>query len=188
MIDEKEKIVLRKLKEKDAVGMLEWMHDADIQRNFRFLGEEMNYISVLEFIHNSEKSAIDGSNYHYAITNNNDEYLGTISLKNVNTVSKNAEYAICLRKMAQGRGIGVEATKAILKIAFYDLKLQRVYLNVLSENERAIRLYTKCGFMYEGEFRDHLFLRGEYKSLKWYGLLRDEYECMWREHNMPNNP
>ena len=80
-------------------------------------------------------------------------------------VDKNAEYAISLRAKAQGKGIASQATTTLLKIAFEDLNLERVYLNVLSDNKRAIRLYEKIGFVYEGE----------YKALRWYSILRGEY-------------
>lgn len=168
-------MILRELKEKDAEGMLEWMHDPEIQKNFRFSVLDKTMEDILGFIREAETQIIDGKSVHYAIVGEGDEYLGTISLKNVDLTSKNAEFAISLRKKAQGKGIGTKAIHKILNLAFHNFGLQRVYLNVLSENERAIRLYEKCGFVYEGEFRNHLCLRGEYKSLKWYSILQEEF-------------
>lgn len=166
---------LRRLEEKDAEGMLEWMQDPEIQKSFCFHMEEQTRESVLEFIKSAGTEFADGRDVHYAIVNNLDEYLGTISLKNIDRTAGKAEYAISLRRGAQGKGIAAEATHAILQVAFEQHNLQKVYLNVLSENKRAIRLYEKCGFVYEGEFRRHLFLRGEYRGLKWYSMLREEY-------------
>ena len=62
-----------------------------------------------------------------------------------------------------------------MELAFRYYGLERVYLNVLEDNERAIRLYEKSGYVYEGAFRRHLFLRGEYKTVRWYSMLREEY-------------
>lgn len=166
---------LRRLEEKDAENMLEWMNDPDIQKNFRFPAKRRDREQVLQFIRNAETRPIDGKSIHFAIVDEYDEYMGTISLKEVDMTARNAEYAISLRKKAQGRGIGSAATKEILRLAFEEFGLQRVYLNVLSGNSRAIALYEKCGFVYEGEFRNHLFLRGEYQSLKWYAMLKEEY-------------
>ena len=39
-----------------------------------------------------------------------DEYLGTISLKNIDLKNKNAEYAISTRKKARGTGANQQAT------------------------------------------------------------------------------
>lgn len=172
---------LRPLEIKDAEGMLEWMRDPDIQKNFRFSAQDRTYQDVLEFISTAETRPIDGQSIHFAIADDNDEYLGTISLKNVDMNCMSAEYAISLRKCAQGKGIATWATRTLLQMAFKEFHFQRIYLNVLSDNKRAIHLYEKCGFSYEGMFRRHLYLNGEYKTLKWYGILDDEY---FNDNNM----
>ncbi len=169
-------MTLRKLEEKDADGMLEWMCDPEIQKNFRFIAENKTRQDMLNFIKEAEIRPVEGKSIHYAVVDENDEYLGTVSLKNVNMTAKNAEFAISLRRKAQGRGIGTAASKELLRLAFEQFGMERVYLNVLPENQKAIRLYEKIGFIYEGEFRKHLFFRGEYRSLKWYSMLREEFE------------
>lgn len=170
-------IALRPLKEKDAVLMLEWMHDAEIQKAFRRDMSSMSLEEAKAFCRaaNRDENLVDGGSLHYAIVNEADEYMGTISLKSIDLVSGTAEYAISLRRCAQGKGIGGEATRLILEKGFKFFGLHRIYLNVLEDNIRAIRFYEKNGFTYEGEFRKHLFLQGEYKSLKWYGVLKEEY-------------
>ena len=59
-----------------------------------------------------------GQEYHLAITEDGQEYLGTISLKDVDLNNRNAEYAICLRKKAMGKGLAYEATQKVLEFAF----------------------------------------------------------------------
>lgn len=163
--------MLRKLQLKDVSGMLEWMKDSDINCYFRFDPEKVNEESVKNFIIESEN---DINNYHFAIVDDGDNYLGTISLKNVDYKNKNAEYAISLRSSLIGKGIAKSATIKILKFAFNNLNLNKVYLNVYSDNIRAIKFYEKIGFKYEGEFIDHIFYDGIYKSLKWYGIFKGE--------------
>ena len=63
----------------------------------------------------------------------------------------------------------------LLEIAFHELDLERVYLNVLSDNGRAKRFYEKAGFRYEGRFRKHLKLRGEWRDWDWYSILKEEF-------------
>lgn len=169
------KIFLRLLKQKDVNGMLEWMHDPDINKFFRFDAANMTEDKAKEFVEISIKDANEQKSFNYAIINDNDEYLGTISLKDIDWDAKTAEYAISLRRSAQGKGIATLATEKVLEIAFEQLNLNRVFLNVLSENKKAIHLYEKCGFVYEGEFRKHLYLKGELKDLKWYSVLKEEY-------------
>lgn len=170
-------IQLRELKEKDATLMLEWMHDEQIQKFFQKDMMKITLEDTLEFCKNSVISNIlkENSNMHFAIVNDTDEYLGTISLKNISWKNGTAEFAISTRKKSHGKGYAKIATKMLLNKAFYEYGLQRIYLNVLSDNAAAIRLYEHSGFKCEGEWRNHLFLRNNYVSLKWYAILKDEF-------------
>lgn len=163
---------LRNLEQKDAKYMYEWMTDPEIYCNFRFDHNKITFESCKEFIKNSIN---DEKNKNFAIVNDDDEYLGTVSLKNIDKENKNAEYAIAIRKEFHGTGIAKDATLVILKYAFKNLNLHKVYLNVLSENVRAIKFYEKIGFTYEGEFKKHLCINSEYKDLKWYGFFKENY-------------
>lgn len=166
---------LRELRIEDSDKMLEWMHDSEIQKNFQRPMQTYTKQDVECFISKAQIKAQHGGMIHFAIVDEFDEYMGTISLKNIDMNSGNAEFAISLRRVAQGRGIAYEATLEILRYAFESIGLNKVYLNVLADNERAWRLYEKCGFIYEGTFRKHLYCDGRYKDLKWYSILKDEF-------------
>ena len=89
---------LRNLENKDAAFMLEWMHDTSVVKYMRsdFINKTKN--DCLEFIKNSNQSNID---IHKAIVDNNDEYLGSVSLKNI--CNKSAEFAIIIRKKTMAK-------------------------------------------------------------------------------------
>lgn len=163
---------LRKLKEKDSAGMLEWMSDENICGCFQTDFSHMDEADCKRFI---LRAAEDDRQVHFAICNETDEYLGTISLKNIDRKNQNAEYAIVLRAEAIGKGVALEATQRILKYAFDELELHKVYLNVLSDNIRANKFYNKAGFSFEGEFKEYLCLQGSFKNLKWYGMVKEDF-------------
>ena len=165
---------LRELKIKDCENMLEWMHDPQVNCFYTDIVRRATKESVIAFIKAAVMQKKAGITYHYAIVNNNDEYIGTISLKNIEKI-KGAEYAISKRRTFQGKGIATLATKEILRVAFVELGLNRVYLNVLSDNLHANRFYEKNRFRYEGESLDCIMIGGGVKSLKWYAMLRNEY-------------
>lgn len=162
--------MIRRLEHKDAEFMLEWMHDRDTTRAFRFPFEQSTTESVIKFIDNS----FSDTNKHFAVVNEMDEYLGTVSLKNISRANLSAEYAIVVRKAVRGSGVAKLATENVLEYAFDTLRLHRVYLNVLERNERARHFYVKCGFVYEGTSRDAIILNGRYESLAWYGIINDK--------------
>ena len=167
---------LRALETKDVPFMLEWMHDPESRKYFQKDMSLTTYAEAEQFCIMSGKqlSVKEGVSLHFAIVNEIDEYLGTISLKNISLYNRNAEYAISVRKCAQGSGAAGEATRLLLEKAFGEYGLHRVYLNVLSDNYRAIRFYEKCGFIFEGESVDHVFKDGKFHTLKWFAVLKGE--------------
>lgn len=158
---------------KDAKFMLEWMHDSNVAEVFDKDFSSFTIEDVINFISQNRK---EGKNYHFAIVDKNDEYLGTISLKNISE-DNNAEYAIVLRSKAHGQGIAKEASKELLKIGFEQMKLEKIYLNVLATNPRAIRFYEKMGFKKEGIARKHKKHNQQYVDLLWFGMLKEEYKA-----------
>ena len=162
-------IHLRKLELKDAPLMLEWIQDPTIACFFRFDAQSMTVADCEKFIESTDD---DSDSIHYAIVNEDDEYLGTISLKNIDYQKREAEYAISTRKRAHGTGAAMAATKEILRIAFEELLLMRVYLNVLTENGRANAFYLKVGFRFDYCEESAVEINGVKRSLNWYSIIR----------------
>lgn len=167
---------LRPLSGKDIPGILEWMQDPELNCYFRFNPDEVSVDSVADFV----ASSYSKENKHYAVVDDQDVYLGTISLKNISPGDRNAEYAVSLRKKAIGTGAAEFATRELLRIAFMELGLNKVYLNVLAENVRAIRFYQKMGFEFEGEFAEHIQVQGQFRNIRWYGIRRKQYDRIKR--------
>lgn len=165
------KFRLRQLQEKDAAGMLEWMTDPSIACFFRFDAAAMTLDRCKAFIAGAGEQA---NCRHFAIVGADDEYLGTISLKEIENGS--AEYAISTRACAHGTGAAMEATRQILAVAFEELGLNRVYLNVLADNSRANAFYRKAGFRFTHKEENALEIRGENKDLNWYEIERVCYD------------
>lgn len=163
---------IRELKASDATRMLEWMQNTDINIFFQFDSRAATMQSVLSFIQNSQH---EDHNIHLAITDQNDLYMGTVSLKNINQQNLTAEYAISMHPEAIGKKYAQYATNSILELAFLQYHLNRVYLNVFSDNLRAIAFYEKFGFSFEGEFKEHIIMNGSKINLKWYRMLRSEF-------------
>lgn len=164
---------LRDFKEKDAKPMLEWMHSDLSQKVFAKDFNSFTKEKVLDFIKNAKNYK---NQIHLACVDDNDNYLGTISLKNIDYENRNAEYAISFHEKAFGTGASTYATEEILRIAFEELKLQKVYLNVLSINERANAFYNKIGFKKVGIFHNHILKNNGYEDLIWYEMQKEEYE------------
>ena len=132
---------LRNLELKDAPLMLEWMHDKSVVEDLR-----RNFLSkTIEDCENFIKNSWDDkNNWNVAITDEEDTYMGTISLKNIKEDS--AEFGITIRACAMGKGYSIWAMKEILNIGFQEKNLKKIYWCVSPDNKRAVRFYDKNGF------------------------------------------
>lgn len=171
---------LRNLEKKDAPLMLEWMHDESVVCNLNKNFSDMTINDCLGFIHQSIECE---QSIHMAIVDESDDYLGTVSLKNIDYKKKYAEFAITIRKSAMGRGISKVGMFEILRIAFEKINLRQVYWYVSKENIRAIKFYDKLGFRKIGsnELMQYNELKEEEKNSKniiWYEIKNNEFEHM----------
>lgn len=135
---------LRELELKDAKYMLEWMHDPNVSD---YLGKDFKSMTIENCKAFIESAKTDVNNRHFAIADDNDEYMGTISLKEIDRDNKRAEYAISCRTKAIGNGFASWATKELFRIAKDEIGLELIYLNVYKTNIRAQKMYLKVGFV-----------------------------------------
>ena len=133
-------IHLRKLEKKDISYMLEWMHDENVVHNLRTNFNAKTCSDCERFI----EQAISENCIHMAITDETDEYMGTVSLKNIRNA--HAEFAITIRTKSMGKGYAKVAMDEIIRIAFEQYKLEYVYWCVDKNNIRARKFYEKNMF------------------------------------------
>jgi diamine N-acetyltransferase len=168
-------MIIRPFEKSDVDGMLDWMHDPNVNRFFRFNAAAATKESVIQFINEAEKAASNNTDYHFAIAKDDGEYIGTVSLKHIDKTKNDAEYAIAIRSAFHHQGAGQFATKAILAFAFEKLNLESVYLNVLSDNTNAKALYEKIGFVWYEHEKDAFETNGIKKDLDWYRITKNNF-------------
>lgn len=168
--------MIRSIEMKDLPLMYEWMHDEKVTENLQADFANFTEDRVKRFIESAMEQSDDSDNLHYAIVDEKDEYMGTISLKNINRQNRNAEYAIVTRSGAHGKGYAKAATMDILRLGFQKLSLEKIYLYVSVNNIGANKFYHKCGFKEEGVFRKHMCIGGKLEDIRWYSMLKEEFE------------
>ncbi|MDE2877790.1 GNAT family N-acetyltransferase [Candidatus Palauibacter soopunensis] len=74
-----------------------------------------------------------------------------------------------------GRGLTVEAARAVVDWAFRERGLAKVYAYADVRNTSSLRVMEKLGMTREGMLRGHRTLREERVDDVYYGLLREEW-------------
>lgn len=161
---------LRRLELKDAPLMLAWMHDERVTKNLRANFASKTLQDAENFI---RWSWDDKENVNLAIASDEDEYMGTVSLKHIE--GENAEFAITVRAEAMNRGYSWFGMESIIDKAFNEYGLESVYWCVSRDNARAIRFYDKHNFSEIVDLPQKVLDR--YKgvdNLKWYSILKGD--------------
>lgn len=143
---------LRKLELKDAEYMLEWMHD---ERVVEYLGTnfaEKTLDDCKSFILAADNTDMA---MNLAIVDDQDEYLGTVSLKHIDREANTAEFAITVRKKAMGTGAASYAMKEILRLG-HEKGIQKIFWCVRKDNVRAVKFYDKNHFLRTEDVPKHI--------------------------------
>lgn len=100
-----------------------------------------------------------------AITNDdNQKVVGNIALT-VETAERKrhiGNFVIAVGDDYQGLGIGKQLLHAMIDLADNWLNLNRIELTVYTDNDKAIGLYKKFGFVIEGEHTNFAFRNGSF--------------------------
>lgn len=105
-----------------------------------------------------------------------DKLIGFIMLHSIEWNNRKAIMTVGIGdKAARGCGYGSEAIEMILRFAFMELNLNRVGLDVISDNTPAIECYQKAGFTVEGRARESVIRFGEKLDLIYMGILYDDW-------------
>jgi len=147
-----------------------------------FLNETRNLVSE-EFLHDSRKFTYEECldwfhkfNPDYRIIWVNDEKIGYFRLSNHSRTNKNIYIGADVHPSFQGKGYAKQAYTKFIPLLFDEYDLHKISLEVLSTNHRAIALYEKIGFKYEGSKRDEVLKSNTFVDSIIMSILRKEYE------------
>jgi len=77
---------------------------------------------------------------------------------------------------SKSKGTGSELISALIKYAFEVVKANRFWLDVFTDNERAVHLYNKLGMVHEGTLRQsYKDYSGKYRDQMIFSILKNEY-------------
>ena len=169
------RVYLRSLELSDVELLVKWRNDSDVTST---LGGNTFYVSKLretEWIRNAILN--DKNDLRLAIClTENDKYIGNVNLNTISWINRTAEYSIMIGDKSQwGKGYGKEATLLILKHAFEELNLNRIYLTVRIDNNKAISLYKKIGFVQEGILRKAVYKNNKFIDMIIMSILKEEF-------------
>lgn len=166
-------IYLRKVRVEDATSY----QKGTIEEEIRYMTGTKKEFTLEEIKNYLEKIVKDDSREDYAIClNDTEEMIGELTLFDIDSPNHAAGFRISMNEVKYtSKGYGTEAIKLIIDYVFFDLKLNRLQLEVFSHNVRGIRAYEKVGFIKEGVLREALYYEGKYSDEIIMSIVRSDF-------------
>ena len=139
---------------------------------FSTLSEESASNLIPPFTRERVESWTNNINYDEVLTivavveeKSKQRIIGSASLKfnQQEALKHKTELGITVYDDYQNMGIGTALLKHLIGIARMK-KLNKIYLQVSTTNDRAINLYKKAGFKIEGKLRRESYINGKYRD------------------------
>jgi diamine N-acetyltransferase len=151
-----DKIFIRPLRIEDSDVSYKWRNNPEI---WKYTGSRSNQLITIEIERDWLSRVLQKTNQRrFAIcVNEESHYVGNVQLTDIEEDKAQFHIFIGDRKY-WGRGIASKATRLLLIYGFETLRLHEIYLYVHKDNIAAIKLYQKCGFNYQSEYGDQIFM------------------------------
>ncbi|WP_321478453.1 GNAT family protein [uncultured Bacteroides sp.] len=145
------RLLLRPIEESDAQDIYEYSCNPNVGITAGWKPHE----SIEETKEIMEQIFIRQKNIFGIVLKESNKLIGTIGLiqdpRRENPKAKMIGYALAQEEW--GKGLMTEATKAVISYGFNEESLELISCTCYPDNQRSNRVIEKCGFHYEGCFR-----------------------------------
>ena len=171
---ETERLVLRKMKPEDAGGVFAYASDPEVARYMvwdvhRSKGDTEALLDL------TMSRYASGSAPDWGLVYKSDGRLvGSAGFVAWEREHARAEAGYVLHRGYWGRGLVAEALGAMISFGFKQMGLNRIEARCIAENTSSARVMEKAGMAYEGTMRQREFLKGEYRDMMLYAILKGD--------------
>lgn len=171
-------ITLRPLEEADLEMVRNWRNSPEVSQ---YMYTE-NYISAEDQIAWFDRVSKDQS-CKYWIIEYESKSLGLVSISEISQTYDSCFWAFYLGDTTvRGAGIGAKVEYNMLSYVFDNLQLNKLRCEVLTSNEKVIRMHEKFGFRREAYYREHVKKKDEYYDVVGLAMLKREWDTLKDYH------
>ena len=170
-----ERLTLRRLMVRDDADMYEYSKNKEVT-------EYLTWDAHPDVAYTREYLQYLGSHYNIGdffdwavVLDSEDKMVGTCGFTRFDYNNNSGEIGYVINPAYWGRGIAVEAVNAVMEFGFESLRLNRIEAKFIEGNSASMRVMEKAGMQFEVYNRRAMLIKGEYKTIGVYSILRDEY-------------
>mgnify|MGYP001072050321 CR=1 FL=1 len=169
---EGEEVYLRPITQEDTDDIIRWRNSDAVRKNFIY----QKPFTRQSHMHWMETMVDAGKAVQMIIClKEGDRPVGSVYIRDIDYCHHKGEYGIFIGEPdARGKGIGTKAAGLMLRYAFENLQLHRLFLRVFADNLQAMASYKKAGFEKEAYLRDDVYINGMYRDIVLMAVLNPQ--------------
>ncbi len=175
---ETQRLLLRKMRPDDAAAMFAYSSDPEVARYVLWDAHrsiEDSEAFLLFAVEGYERGDFGGWGL---VLKSSGAFIGTCGIDaGYAPEHARAEIGYVLSRDQWGRGLMPEAVRAVIRFGFARMGLNRLQARCIAENDASARVMEKAGMSYEGTLRESEYVKGAYRDMKLYSILRREFEA-----------
>ncbi|HEX5480196.1 MAG TPA: GNAT family protein [Dehalococcoidia bacterium] len=162
----------------DLARNTRWVNDREVTR-FLAMRYAMSQFAEESWLRARTGQPLSYENALFAIETKDGRHIGNVGLERTAPEDRKAMLGILIgEKDCWSQGYGTDAIVTLLRFAFDEMNLNKVWLTTYDFNERGQACYRKCGFVEEGRMREARYSEGAYHDELLMSVLRDEFYAL----------
>ena len=175
------RLVLRKLSLDDARDMFAYASNPQMTR-FTTWDAHRSIDDSRAFLAQALNKYENGQAMDWGIVDAaTNQVIGTCGLTNFSEQHQRGDLGYGIAVPYWGKGYMTEAARAAIDCAFRMLPMNRLQSCCNVHNIGSARVMEKLGMIHEGTFRQFFRFRDQPHDVKWYSLLRNEWDARQRD-------
>lgn len=167
------KVYLRAVEKEDMEFLREMINDPEMESNVVGWSFPVSKYEQEKWFENQVQNKKD-IRYIVEVDGNR---IGLITITNIDWKNRKACHGIKLYSdEVRGKGYATDAVITIMKYAFEELQLNKLYSTILEYNIPSMNLYKKCGWSVDGVLRESTFKGNQYVNEVAVSILKKDYE------------
>jgi ribosomal-protein-alanine N-acetyltransferase len=170
-----ERLIMRKMLVSDAEDMYEYAQDPAVTQ-FLLWEPHVNLKFTQSYLRFIQTQYAAAGFFDWALTlAENGKMIGTCGFAAIDTDNNSGEIGYVINPEYWGKGYATEALSRVLSFGFGVLGMHRMYVRIMAGNAASERVARKCGMRHEATFYSSLLVKGEYRTIKHFAILREEF-------------
>ncbi|MCB0706349.1 MAG: GNAT family N-acetyltransferase [Saprospiraceae bacterium] len=169
---ETERLLLRKMEERDLPQLLEMRSDPRVMKYIpRPIAKSLE--DMQEMLQMIQETVAKGEGIHWGIfTKTNPRLIGGIGYYRCQRANFRGEIGYMLHPDFQGKGLMQEAVETVLNYGFKEMEFHSVEAHIHPDNEASIGVMTRNNFVKEAHLRENTFHNGAFEDTLIFSLIR----------------